>query len=311
MTVARTEQSHEEARGLDIAPPEAVLDILLRAQVSAAEAVRQSIPALARAAELAAAVVERGGRLGYAAAGSSGLMALADGLELPGTYGIPRERIEILIAGGEAALRDLAGGYEDDAQQAQRDVDAAGLGQGDCVIGISASGSTPYTVAALRHAEARGAATVAVANNAGAAMFDGADVAVLVPTPPEVIAGSTRMGAGTAQKIALNMLSTLMAIRLGHVHDGHMIGVVADNGKLKARAARIVAEIAGCDADRAETCLEAAGGSVKMAVLMAAGAGDAAAAREILEAAGHRLRPALSMIEGSTRSAIMGRSGGR
>lgn len=311
MAVARTEQSHAEADGLDVAPPETVLDILLRAQVSAAEAVREALPALERAAGLAAASVEGGGRLGYAAAGSSGLMALADGLELPGTYGISRDRIKILFAGGEAALRDMAGGYEDDAGQAIRDVEAAGLGEGDCVIGVSASGSTPYALAALRHARSRGAATIAIANNAGAAIFEGADVAVLLPTPPEIVAGSTRMGAGTAQKIALNMLSTLMAIRLGHVHDGFMINLVADNHKLKARAAHIVAAIADCGPGVAEACLDAAGGSVKAAVLMATGAPDAPTAKEILEATGHRLRPALSMIEGSTRSTRMGRLAGR
>jgi N-acetylmuramic acid 6-phosphate etherase len=181
-----------------------------------------------------------------------------------------------------------------------RDVAVAGLGSGDCVIGVSASGSTPYAVAALSEARRRGARTIAIANNESAALFDGADVAVLIATPPEPVAGSTRMGAGTAQKVALNMLSTLMAIALGHVHDGHMVNLKADNRKLKDRAARIVAAIAGTPEAEAADWLDRAGGSVKTAVLMASGAGDAAAANRILESAGHRLRPALSVIGNQT-----------
>lgn len=283
-------------------PAEAALDLMLRAQISAAKAVRQALPAIAHASEIAATALERGGRIGYAAAGSSALMALADGLELPGTFGISRDRIKILIAGGESALRDLTGAPEDDAGQARSDIDTAGLGHGDCVIAVSASGSTPYAVAALRHAAARGAATVAIANNAGAPIFKGVDAAVLLPTPAEVVAGSTRMGAGTAQKIALNMLSTLMAIRLGHVHDGYMVNLNADNAKLRQRATQIVAKVAGCPNERAEACLDAVAGSVKPAILLAAGAKDVTAANSLLETVGQRLRPALSMIKGSAYS---------
>ncbi|TIU59918.1 MAG: N-acetylmuramic acid 6-phosphate etherase, partial [Mesorhizobium sp.] len=173
------------------------------------------------------------------------------------------------------------------------------IGKGDCLIAISASGSTPYAVQALQDARSRGAATIAIANNRGAALFKQADVAILLETPPELIAGSTRMGAGTAQKIALNMLSTLAAIHLGHVHDGYMVNLTADNIKLRDRAVRMVAAISGKSRDDAARLLEKSGGVVKTAILLAAGAANADAAEKILEGTGQKLRPALSEIEGS------------
>lgn len=296
MVLRQTERMRDEARGLDMQPPLQVLDVLLASQKEAVAAVAPALDAIADAARIAADTIRGNGRLGYAAAGSSGLMALADALELPGTFGIPRDRIAILFAGGLACLEDLVGGPEDDEDLAERDVTAAGLGTGDCVLGVSASGSTPYAVAALRAARARGARTIAIANNNGAPLFDGADVAVLIATPPEPIAGSTRMGAGTAQKVTLNLFSTLMAIDLGHVHDGYMVNVKPDNRKLRDRAARMVAAIIDAPEAEAAAWLDRAGGSVKAAVLMAAGAADEAAANRILESAGQRLRPALSMI---------------
>lgn len=302
MAPRRTEAVHKDARGIDARAPEAVLRLLADAQAEAAGAVHAAIPAIAEAAETIAACLAGGGRLAYAAAGSSGLMALADALELPGTYGIPRARVFIMLAGGSEALVNLAGAPEDDAGQAVRDVEAAGLGAGDCLIAISASGSTPFAVGALQEAGRRGAATIAVANNDGAPMFDIAGISVLLATPPEVVAGSTRMGAGTAQKIALNMMSTMAAIHLGHVHDGYMVNLFADNIKLRERAARIVAAIAGCDMPTAEGLLEKSGGAVKVAILLAAGAASPEAANELLAEAGQKLRPALSKLEGSRGS---------
>ncbi|WP_157019330.1 N-acetylmuramic acid 6-phosphate etherase [Mesorhizobium xinjiangense] len=297
MAVQRTEEQHPDAVGIDAQAPEIVLQRLADGQVAAAAAVRQAIPDIARAAARAAELVSSGGRLAYAGAGSSGLMALADALELPGTFGIAREQIVVLIAGGPGALSDLAGAPEDDRDDAARSVRQADIGVGDCLIAVSASGSTPYAVGALAEARSRGAATIAIANNADTPLLQSADIGILLATPPELIAGSTRMGAGTAQKIALNMLSSLMAIRLGHVHDGFMVNLHADNAKLKARAARIVSAVANCGAEDAERLLNEAGGSVKHAVLLAAGATDGEAAHEMLEATGGLLRPALSMLE--------------
>lgn len=299
MAETRTEALHRNAEGLDIQAPDAILRFLADAQIEAAAAVRGAIDSIAAAAEIIAASLKGGGKLAYAAAGSSGLMALADALELPGTFGIARDRIAILIAGGDDAFKTLAGGPEDDTAEAAQAVAGAGLTVGDCLIAISASGSTPYAVRAIEEAGRRGAATVAIANNSDAPLLRLADVAILLDTPPEVIAGSTRMGAGTAQKIALNMLSTLVAVHLGHVHDGYMVNLTADNSKLRERATRIVAAIAGRSEGEAAGLLEASGGVVKTAVLLAAGASSVGAARILLEGAGQKLRPALSAMEGS------------
>lgn len=307
MPLNRTETPHESAAGLDTREPEELAAILAKAQAAAAGAVAEATGAIAEAARCAADCLSGGGRLAYAGAGSSGLMAFADALELPGTFGIPRDRIEILLAGAPATLDDLKGGPEDDADLARRDVERARLGKGDCLVAVSASGSTPYTLAALEAARARGAVTVALANNEDAALLKAADTPVFLPTPPEVVAGSTRMGAGTAQKIALNIFSTVMAAELGHIHDGLMVNVQADNAKLRDRAARIVARVALTDEAFAATCIERAGGSVKHAVLIAAGAAGREDAERLLALSGMRLRPALESMGDRRASADPGR----
>ena len=293
MAAGRTEGRHDQARGLDERQPVDALKVLADGQKAAAAVVDAALVDIASASRLAADALLSGGRLVYAGAGSSGLMAMADALELPGTYGIPHDRIVILLAGGAASLVDLAGGYEDDRDLAVSDAVAAGIGPDDCVISVSASGSTPYALAIASYAKEKGARVVAIANNPGAALFADADVSILLQTPPEVISGSTRMGAGTAQKIAFNMFSTLIGIHLGHVHDGHMVNLKADNIKLKGRACRIVSDISGVGLDEAERLLERSEGSVKTAVLLAAGAEDAGAARAALDRSGQRLRLAL------------------
>ena len=302
MVATRTEQVHRHAAGLDVQSPETILRHLANGQIEAASAVASAIPAITAAGTLAADTLRSGGRLAYAAAGSSGLMAIADALELPGTFGIPRERIELLLAEGKDNLFALPAAPEDDEARAARDVANAHLGKGDCLIALSASGTTPYAVAALRAAKAAGAQTVGIANNEGAPLLTAADVAVLLPTPPELIAGSTRLGAATAQKIALNMMSTLAAIRLGHVLDGYMVNLEADNRKLRARAARIVSAIAGVGEAEAAEHLETSGGAVKPAALLAAGAGDLDTAEALLASADQNLRQALAQLNGSARS---------
>ena len=296
MAAGRTEGRHDQAKGLDERQPVDALKVLADGQKAAAAVVDAALADIAAASRLAADALLSGGRLIYAGAGSSGLMAMADALELPGTYGIPHDRIVILLAGGAASLVDLAGGYEDDRDLAVGDAVAAGIGPKDCVISVSASGSTPYALAIAAYAKEKGARVVAMANNPGAALFEGADVSILLQTPPEVISGSTRMGAGTAQKIAFNMFSTLTGIHLGHVHDGHMVNLKADNIKLKARACRIVSDISGVGIDEAERLLSRSEGSVKTAVLLAAGAEDAGAAKAALDRSGQSLRRALKVF---------------
>ncbi|MCR6499912.1 N-acetylmuramic acid 6-phosphate etherase [Shinella sp. CPCC 101442] len=296
MAAGRTEGRHDQARGLDECQPVDALKVLADGQKAAAAVVDGALADIAAAARLAAEALLSGGRLVYVGAGSSGLMAMADALELPGTYGISRDRIVILLAGGAASLEDLAGGYEDDRALAVGDAEAAKIAANDCVIAVSASGSTPYALAIAAYAKEKGAQVVAMANNPGAALFDGADVSILLQTPPEVISGSTRMGAGTAQKIAFNMFSTLVGILLGHVHDGHMVNLKADNIKLKGRACRIVSDISGVGLDEAERLLTRSEGSVKEAVLLAAGVQDAGAAKAALDRSGQSLRRALKAL---------------
>lgn len=296
MSATQTEMTHTSARGFDIRPPQEALAILALAQAEAARAVQEAVPDIAQAAELAARCVAGGGMLVYAAAGSSGLMALADALELPGTYGLAHDRIKVLLAGGAEALTRMEGGPEDDADAARAAVAEAGVSRGDCVIALTASGSTPYPIAAVEAARAAGASTIGISNNRGARLFDKVDVAICLPTPPEVIAGSTRMGAGTAQKIALNMLSTMIAVHLGHVHDGFMVNLIADNAKLRDRARRIVMAVSGVDDAKAAAALEQAGGAVKAAIVLAAGAEGVDGARGLLAKNGGHLRPVLEAL---------------
>lgn len=294
MPVPTTETVNSRSAGLDTRAPHDILSILLDGQVAAVNAVADSLAKIEAAADSLARTVDAGGTIAYAAAGSSALMALADGLELPGTFGIPNDRVRIIVAGGTSSLSDLAGGIEDDTLQAARDVAAASIGADDCIICVSASGRTPYTLAALRAATRAGAATVAIANNAGAPLLAEAGIAIPLSTPPEVIGGSTRLGAATAQKAALNMISTLMAVRLGHVHDGHMVSLRADNDKLRGRALRMVCELGGCDEATSGRLLDQAGGSVKHAVLLASGVPNLERAGELLAHNSGNLRQALA-----------------
>lgn len=298
MAERQTEKRHAAAQGLELRSPTEILSLLAAGQAEAAKSVATAVDALAEGAALAAGSIEAGGRLVYVAAGSSGLMALADALELPGTYGIANEQIVVLLAGGLDSLVNMTGGPEDDGDISKAEIEELRLDGRDCVIALTASGQTPYPLSALVAAKAAGARTIGVSNNAGAPVLDIADVGICLPTPPEVIAGSTRMGAGTAQKIALNMLSTMMAVHLGHVHDGFMVNVVADNIKLRERARGIVATISGASDDLAAAALDKSDGAVKPAVLLAAGVADLGAAEAMLAAHKGRLRPALAELRG-------------
>jgi len=294
-----TEVAEARYVGLDTWQDDAILAALLDGQKRALASVEAAIPALVHAARLAAGKLSAGGRLVYLGAGSPALISLGDALEIPQTYGVPRDRIVLIFAGGRAITENLTGADEDNAELARRDVAEAAIGPGDCVLAISASGSTPYTVAGLEAARAAGAATVGIAGNRGAPLLAAAEVAVLLDAGPEVISGSTRMGAGTAQKAALNMLSTLMGVRLGHVHDGLMVNVIADNEKLRGRAARIVMRITGVDQSKAHDALSLSEGAVKPAILIAAGATPAEAGALLGQTSGN-LRAALTMIGTAT-----------
>lgn len=295
MSAVTTETTSERFRAVETWADEEILGAILDGQVAAIAAVRGALPAIAAAATLLAGRWSAGGRIAYAGAGSSGLIALLDALELPGTYGMAADRLPVLLAGGAPSLDRLDGEAEDDAAAGAAAVADAGLGRGDVLVGVSASGSTRFTVAAARAARAAGAAVVAVACNRTAPLADAADVAVLVPTGPELVAGSTRMNAGTAQKCVFNMLSTLTAMKLHHVHDGMMVNVRAENAKLRDRAARIVARAAAVDEAAARAALVDADGEVKAAVLLAAGAARGEAGRLLADTGGN-LRAALARL---------------
>lgn len=287
-----TEQTHPRAEGLDTLEPAEILRIFHAAQVEAAEAVGSATEALEAGARAMAEAVRGGHKLVYAAAGASGLQGMADGLEITPTFGIPIDQVRILRAGGLEDMAKPKGYAEDDAAAARRD--AEGIAAGDCVICLAASGNTTYPVTIMEVAKARGATTIGIANNPGTALLTGSDIPVLLPTPPEAIAGSTRLGAGTAQKIALNMMSSLMGVLLGHVMDGLMVNVIANNEKLFRRAEGIVMQITGCEREVAAQALDQAGGSVKLACLLVLGADDVASAQALLDESGQNLRAALA-----------------
>jgi N-acetylmuramic acid 6-phosphate etherase len=299
MTLKNTELRHSASKELDTVPPEVALMAIYHVQIAAARSVRNAIPRIAEAAAAVARCLKAGGRLVYAGAGSSGLMAMADGLEIPGTFGIAREQIVILLSEGLGTISHFSAGTEDDSQRGQHDVRSLGLSAKDCLIALSASGTTPYAVAALWAAKESGANTIAIANNLGTPLLNAADIAIHLDTPPEIIAGSTRMGAGTAQKITLNMISTQAGIYLGHIHDGYMVNVRAENAKLKNRAKRMVSAISGCDERTASDTFELSGGCTKTAILLASGACSLEAARAMLQQSGQMLRPALQKLQTS------------
>jgi N-acetylmuramic acid 6-phosphate etherase len=288
-----TEALHPLSAGLHLAPADQVLSRALSAQEAALATVRQSLPALETAAARAAAALRQGGKLAYAGAGSSGLMALADCLEMLGTFGIPADRTPMLFAGGAEALLKMTGGVEDDPALAAADLARAALGPKDVLIAVSASGATPYTLAVVAGAQQAGTTVIGIANVADSPLLQSANVAILLDTGAEIVAGSTRLGAATAQKVAMNLISVLVGVQLGHIHDGMMVNLIADNAKLRERAARIVARVAGVDTGIARVALNRANGAVKPAVLVARGATpDAALAR--LNSAGGMLAKALT-----------------
>lgn len=292
----QTEQMSADYLGLDTWPDERALAAMLDAQSRGVASVRNAFPDIAKAAALVADRIRRGGRLIYVGAGSSGLIAKLDAHELPATFGIPHRQALALIAGGSGSFDKIDNKMEDSAPQAAVDLADAKAGPEDVVIGIAASGSTIYTCAALTEARRLGCATVGIACNEDAPIFKDAGIAIRLLSGPEVLAGSTRMAAGTAQKSALNLLSTLAAIKLGHVYDGMMVNMRAENEKLRERAAHIVARAAKVDLELARAKLIEAKFEPKIAILLAAGAADSSHAAQLLQQEQGNLRRALACL---------------
>lgn len=289
-----TEDVDPRFEALDVWPVDTTVAALVEAQLAATAVVHAATAAIAAAAAAAAARLAQGdGRLVYVGAGTSGRLAVQDGVELRPTYGWPNARLVYLLAGGEAALTRSIEGAEDDADGARAAIADLALTPADVVVAVAASGRTPWAVAAVEAARARGALTVGLANVAPSPLLDAAEAPVALTTGAEVVAGSTRLKAGTAQKAALGTLSTAVMVTLGRTHGNLMVDVAARNTKLDARRVALVRRIAGADAAGAEAALIAADGHVKTAVLVARGDTVATATARLARHRG-RLRGALA-----------------
>ena len=278
-----TERADPNLAEIDRWPTRQAVEAMLDGQRQAIEAIASQTGALAIAAEAAAERLGSDGRLGYAGAGTSGRVGVQDGVELTPTFGWPETRLAFFIAGGEGALMRAVEGAEDDAGAGRQAVADAEFGPSDVLIGIAASGRTPFTIAAIEEARARGSLTIAIASNAQTPLLAAAEHGLLLDTGSEAVAGSTRMKAGTAQKAALNLLSTAIMLRQGLVHRGLMVDMQITNAKLYERAVRMVCEIAGVDPALARTALDQGERNIRRSVLIALGL-EPADARQRMEA---------------------------
>jgi N-acetylmuramic acid 6-phosphate etherase len=285
MTVLRTELAHPEHTALDRYDAAALIDAFVADQAGAARAVQAAAAQLARAVEAAVPRLRAGGRLIYVGAGSSGRLGVLDSVELAPTFSWPPERALSLLAGGEGAMFAAVEGAEDDLARGTADLQALQPTPRDVVLVLAASGVTPYALAAAAAARAAGALTIGLANNPGTPLLAACEIAVLLDTGPELISGSTRMKAGTAQKIALNAFSSSVMVQLHKVWGNLMVDLRASNAKLQRRALALTMTAAAADAAQAQAALQASGGRVKVAIVMIRAGVDAAEALRRLDAA--------------------------
>ena len=266
-----TEDVDPRFADLDAWPLSSAMEAMWEGQLAAVAAIGHALPGITAAAEAAKTALGDHGRIVYVGAGTSGRVAVQDGAELTPTFAWPKERVRFIVAGGDSAFVTSIEGAEDDVDDAVTQINAARLTAHDVVIAVAASGTTPFTVAALQKAGSFNAVTIGVANNPGTALLAAAKFPILIETGRELIAGSTRMKAGTAQKVVLNLISSGIMLRLGRVYRGLMVNMPPTNAKLKRRAEAMVAQITGCDQPHAARSLEQAGGDIKTAVLLALG----------------------------------------
>jgi len=288
-----TEQSNPASKNIDTLSTPEILRIINDEDSKVAPAVRSEIPRIAQAVETIAGAIERGGRLFYIGAGTSGRLGVLDAAECPPTFHVSPETVQGIIAGGAAALEKSSESAEDDPEAGRRALEARNFTSGDVLVGIAASGRTPYVLGAIRAARALGAATVGISCTPDSELAEAAQIAITPLPGAEVIAGSTRMKAGTATKLVLNMISTAVMIRLGYVYDNLMVNVQPRNSKLEDRARRIIVEAAGVDPARAAKLLEEAGGNLKVAIVMAKLGMERSVAESRLDAAGGRVASVL------------------
>jgi N-acetylmuramic acid 6-phosphate etherase len=289
-----TEQSHQCSQDLDSLPTARILTILNAADAEVPAAVAQEIPRIAAAVEAIAGALERGGHLVYLGAGTSGRLGVLDAAECPPTFNVPPELVRGIIAGGDRALSRAAETGEDDPQAGARDLLASGFGAGDVLVGIAASGRTPYVLGAVTKARALGAITCGISCTPDSELSRAVDYPIEPKPGPEVLAGSTRLRAGTATKLVLNMISTAVMIRLGYVYGNQMVNVQPSNQKLTERARRIIRQTTGVSSVRAAELLVAGGNSVRTAIIMEKTKVSRAEAERSLAQAGGRIREALA-----------------
>jgi len=285
---AKTEQRNLRSRGLDRKSTLGVLRALNREDARVAPAVRRELPHIARAVDAIVNSLQRGGNLYYVGAGTSGRLAVVDAAECPPTFGTPPGKVRAVIAGGARALQHAVEGAEDSARNGVRDLRRAGISNRDVVVGLSASGTTPYVLGALDFAHRIGAVTVGVTSNPRSPLAKCSDISIAPDTGPEAIAGSTRLKAGTAQKLVLNLLSTAAMVRLGRIFENWMVHVALTNQKLRRRGARILEEAAGVAPRTAKHALRQSGHNLPVAlVMLKTGASVADAKRSLAKRRGN------------------------
>ncbi|MEU2112220.1 N-acetylmuramic acid 6-phosphate etherase [Streptomyces sp. NPDC019507] len=290
-----TEAFRPELADIDRLPTAEIARIMNGEDRTVPDAVATQLPAIAAAIDATADRMARGGRLVYAGAGTAGRLGVLDASECPPTFNTGPDEVVGLIAGGPPAMVEAVEGAEDSEELAAADLDGLGLTALDTVVGISASGRTPYAVGAVEHARAAGALTIGLSCNAGSALAAAAEHGIEVVVGPEILTGSTRLKAGTAQKLVLNMISTITMIRLGKTYGNLMVDVRASNEKLRARSRRIVKLATDAPDAAVETALTAADGEVKTAILMLLADVDAGTAADLLKRARGHLREALRL----------------
>src|SRR6185295_7378833 len=289
-----TERASPRYSDIDVWGPSDILDAMVEGQFMAVAAVRSARPAIEAASLAIEARLRNGGRLIYAGAGTSGRLAVQDGAELMPTFNWPQDRLLLLMAGGDEALLRAVEGAEDEIEHARRLIKNHRVGPNDVMIAVAASGTTPFTLACLREAKRTGALAVGIANNRDTPILTDADHAIWLETGAEPIAGSTRMKAGTAQRITLNLISSLVMILLGRVHRGLMVDVQVLNEKLVRRAEMMLHRLTGRDQNEVRDALKRANGSVKLAVLLLEGS-TVPQAKALLDRTGGQLRAALEL----------------
>jgi N-acetylmuramic acid 6-phosphate etherase len=297
LKLSKTEERNPRSRGLDTKSTFGILRVMNREDARVALAVQRELPAIARAVDAIVKSLRVGGRLFYVGAGTSGRLAAIDAAECPPTFSTPPKMVHAIIAGGARAMRGAVEGAEDSAANGARDLAAAGVKRGDVVVGLAASGTTPYVLGALQLARKRGAMTIGVTSNRRSPLAAAARIAITPDTGPEAIAGSTRLKAGTSQKMVLNLLSTAAMVRLGKVYGNWMIYVALTNQKLRRRGARILEEAARVSASAAEHALRQAGHNLPVALFMLKTGANVRDARRRLAESGGNVRQALASHE--------------